>query len=160
MPEQPSGCKAGDGRKCDRGRPAKQDASARRNRRAAGDQDAHVALRHVRLFRNQCGAATLANIERAGGYEYLTAALLDAEMPFRDKHDPAAPFDVNVVARDDRKEAARGPSRFECLRVFLHDNAFRRIGVVAAHVNSSASQPAYLQPRRWLPQLEPARSDP
>jgi len=93
----------------------------------AGDENAHIALRHLRLFRNQCGAATLANIERTSGYEPLTSALLDAEMSSRQKHDPAAAFDVNVVARDDREKAARGPTGFACLRVFIHDDALRRI---------------------------------
>jgi hypothetical protein len=119
--KHPPGRKAGDGRKCDGGCSAKQDASAWRNRRPTGDQDAHDAPRHLRLFRNQCGAATLADIERAGGYEALTAALLDAEMPLREKDHPAAPFDVNVVARDDWKKAARGSTGFGCLCVFIHD---------------------------------------
>jgi hypothetical protein len=149
--KQPPGCKAGDGRKCDRRCRAKQDASAWRNRRAAGDQDAHVALRHLRLFRNQCGAATLANIERTGGYEPLTSALLHAEMLFREKYDPAGAFDVNVVARDDRKKAARGPMGFGCVWVFIHDNASEELSVVTACVQllsrRAGEQPGFSQQR-------------
>src|SRR5262249_39058007 len=128
-----------------------------RNRRAAGDQDAHVALRHLGLFRNQCGAATLPNIERTGGYQPLTSALLDAEMSPRKKHHPAAAFEANVVARDDRKKAARRPTGFACVRVFIHDDASRRIDFVTALSRNSASmlaeQPVFLKVRL-------ARNDP
>src|SRR5262245_5321817 len=119
--KQPPGGKAGDSSKCDRGCRANQDAGAWSNRRAAGDQDAHVALRHLRLFCNQCGSATLANIQRAGGDEPLTSAVLHAEMLSGKKYHPAGAFDVNVVARDDWKKAARGSMGFECLCLFIHD---------------------------------------
>jgi len=131
----PPGRNAGDGRKGNRGCRAKHHASAWRNRRAASDEDADVALRNLRLFRNQYDAATLANIERTGGYQPLPSALLDAEMSSREKHDPAASLDVNVVARDDRKKAARGPTGFAGLRVCIHDNASRRIVVVTDRIS-------------------------